>query len=316
MIRLFSLLVGCCVGSAVLAADPAYPSKPIHLVVPYSPGGAVDTTGRLLADSFTRTLGQTALVDYRAGAGGTIGASYVAKAQPDGYTLLVGGNGPLTVAPHLMSELNYEPLTDLEPVSLLVVAPLVLVVPESRPWRSVDDLVAHAKRQPGVIRAASAGNGTSQHLALESFKSEANVEMIHAPYRGTSTALNDVLAGHVDMMFSDFSAVPHINGGKLRALAVLAPERSALLPEVPTIGELGLPVNVYTYHMLLAPQGTPDAVKNKLNQAVRTALADPKVREPLESVGMFVRPTSPEEAAQFLKNDSAEVGRLLNNSGK
>ncbi|KGD86726.1 LacI family transcriptional regulator [Achromobacter sp. RTa] len=314
----FNTLVMACAGLAILGSAPAaradgYPERPVKWIVPFPPGGAMDSIARTLGESMGKQLNTSFIVENRAGAGGNIGAASVARAKPDGYTILIVANG-MAVNPALYTDLNYDPIKDFAPISLLAVVPNVLVTNPARTGAtSVQDVIAKAKAQPNHYTYASAGVGTSIHLAGELFLSMANVEMLHVPYKGSGPAIADLLGGQVDYMFDSItSAKPHIEAGKLRALGVTTSKRSAALPNVPTIAESGLPgYELMPWFAAFAPAGTPPEVVAKLNGAMRQALADPKVRATLDSIGAESIGGSPEELRDYLARETAQWKTLV-----
>ena len=315
-------LVLACAGLAMLGGATAaradgYPERPVKWIVPFPPGGAMDSIARTLGESMGKQLNTSFIVENRAGAGGNIGAASVARAKPDGYTILIVANG-MAVNPALYADLNYDPIKDFAPISLLAVVPNVLVTNPARTGaNSVQDVIAKAKAQPNHYTYASAGVGTSIHLAGELFLSMANVEMLHVPYKGSGPAIADLLGGQVDYMFDSItSAKPHIEAGKLRALGVTTSKRSAALPDVPTIAESGLPgYELMPWFAAFAPAGTPPEVVTKLNAAMRQALADPKVRATLDSIGAESIGGSPEELRDHLGRETAQWKTLVKERG-
>ncbi|CAB3908464.1 tripartite tricarboxylate transporter substrate binding protein [Achromobacter denitrificans] len=315
-------LVLACAGLAMLGGATAaradgYPERPVKWIVPFPPGGAMDSIARTLGESMGKQLNTSFIVENRAGAGGNIGAASVARAKPDGYTILIVANG-MAVNPALYADLNYDPIKDFAPISLLAVVPNVLVTNPARTGaNSVQDVIAKAKAQPNHYTYASAGVGTSIHLAGELFLSMANVEMLHVPYKGSGPAIADLLGGQVDYMFDSItSAKPHIEAGKLRALGVTTRKRSAALPDVPTIAESGLPgYELMPWFAAFAPAGTPPEVVTKLNAAMRQALADPKVRATLDSIGAESIGGSPEELRDHLGRETAQWKTLVKERG-
>lgn len=303
---MLSLACFCAAGRAA-----TFPDRPVTLVVPYPPGGGVDFVGRILAGSLQPLLGQPIVVENRAGAGGTIGAAYVARSAANGYTLLVGGTGPLSVGPLLTPNLPYSPLKDLAPVSLVVLIPQILVVRPSLPVKNVPELLALARSRPGTLTMGSGGTGTGQHLAGAMLNSEADVQILHVPYKGTSQALNDLLGGQIDMMFADPSVVPMIKSGQLRALGLTTPARSPILPDVPAIGETVPGYAMQSFYALTAPAGTPPAVMERLNAALTTVLADPEVKKKFAAEGMVAAPMSPQAAREFIAEHTARADQLL-----
>ena len=263
-------------GLPSLAADAAYPVRPISLVVPFAAGGSVDMSGRLIAEPLSRSLGQPVVIDNRGGAGGAIGSALVAKAPPDGYTLVVTSQSTHVVNPAMNPKLPYDAVKDFEPITLISRLSNVLVVNAALPIKSFEDLVKYARANPSALSYASAGNGSVSHLSMELLKNLANIPMLHVPYRGAGVALNDLLSGQVQLTWNNLSSnLSTILGGKLRALAVASPERVAQLPDVPTFAELKLPdLNLTSWNGLAAPAKTPAAIVNKLYLETRRILGD------------------------------------------
>jgi len=310
-------LAALCTAAALLGAAPAamagYPERPVTWVVPFPPGGAMDNIARTLGEAMGRQLNTSFVIENRAGAGGNIGAAAVARAKPDGYTILIVANG-MAVNPALYPNLNYDPQADFAPISLLAVVPNVLVTnPQRTGATSVADVIAKAKAKPGAYTYASAGVGTSIHLAGELFVSMAGVDMLHVPYKGSGPAVSDLLGGQVDYMFDSItSAKPHIVSGKLTALAVTTAKRSAALPDVPTVAEAGLPGYALTpWFAAFAPAGTPPEVIATLNGSMRQALADPKVKATLDAIGAEPIGGSPEELKAYLAKETEQGKQLV-----
>jgi tripartite-type tricarboxylate transporter receptor subunit TctC len=266
-------------GLALAAPAYAWPDKTITLVVPFPPGGSTDTLARSLGAEMQKKLGQTVIVDNKAGATGTIGTAQVARAAADGYTVLVSSLGPFVIAPHLIKNVAYDAGKDLDLLTVAVQAPNVLVVPAASPFKSVADVIAAQKKTPDKITFASSGNGSSDHLTAELFWLQTGSTGIHVPYKGGAPAISDLLGGQVDASFQNINAiVQHVNSGKLRALAVTGAKRSALLPSVPTLSESGVKdADVYSWQGIAAPKGLPADVKAKLHAAIVAALNDPAV---------------------------------------
>jgi tripartite-type tricarboxylate transporter receptor subunit TctC len=303
--------------ASVAQADTAWPGKPIKWVVPFPPGGAMDVIARTLGDQAARELGQPFVIENRPGAGGNIGADYVAKQPADGYTIMITSIGMATNKA-LYARLGYDPVKDFAPVSLLAVVPNVLVVNAAKsPDRSVKDVVDRARREPGKLTYASAGNGTSIHLAGEVFASMAGVNLMHVPYKGSSPAVTDMLGGQVDLMFDSItSARPHIQSGKLRALGVTTSKRSSALPDVPTIAEAGVPgYEVSPWFAVFAPAGTPAGVVGRLNRVLNAAMQQPDIRRKLEGVGAEPIGTTPQELAAHLNKELDRWGALIKARG-
>lgn len=272
----------------ISASAQTYPVRPIRLIVGFPPGGINDLVARIVGQSVSESLGQPIVIENRPGAGGTIGANAVAKADPDGYTLLLASVSNLAMAPSQYKSLAYDPIKDFAPVALVAASPNIMVVPNDSPIRSVPDLIALAKKQPGSMNYASAGNGTSNHLTVELLKTMAGIDLVHVPYRGDAPGMTDVLAGRIQMMFPTLPvALPQIKAGALRAIAVSSPKRSELVPDIPTVAESGsLPeFSVSVWVGILAPAGTSPEIVSKLNTEIHKALASNAVREQLAAQG-------------------------------
>ena len=302
---------------AALAQPDAYPSKPIKWVVPFPPAGAMDTIARTLGDHMGRKLGQTFVVENRPGAGGNIGVDAVARAAPDGYTMMIVANG-MAVNKFLYSKLSYDPEKNFAPVSLLAVVPNVLVtnVAQSKA-NTVADVIAQAKAQPGKVTFASAGNGTSIHLAGELFASMAKVDMLHVPYKGSGPAVTDLIGGQVDYMFDSVtSAAPHIQSGKLRAIGVTTLKRSSALPGVPTIAEAGLPgYELAPWFAVYMPAGTPQPIIDKMNAALLEAMKLPEVQARFAAIGAEPIGSTPQQLATHLTAEMAKWGKIIQERG-
>lgn len=298
------------------AAAQQWPSRPVKLVVPYPPGGPTDIVARVVAERLQAQTGQPFVVDNRPGAGGNLGADAVAKAPADGYTLLVATTAH-AINKSLFKNLTYDVQRDFAPVSLLTQGPLVLVVHPDFPARNVAELIAMAKAKPKSVSFASSGNGQSTHLAAELFASMAGAPMTHIPYKGSAPALNDLIAGQVPLMFDTMlSAMPHVKGGKLRALAITGEKRSPAAPDVPTIAESGLPgYQAYAWNGLLVPAATPAPVVHRLSEELKTALANPGVQEKFAAQGFAATWTAPPDAGHFLKNEVDKWARTVQQSG-
>jgi tripartite-type tricarboxylate transporter receptor subunit TctC len=290
-----------------------YPRKPLHLIVPFAPGGGNDTVARVIAQNLGAGLGQPVIVENRSGAGGIVGAELAARSLPDGYTLFLGGVGSHAVNPNLHAKLPYDPVKDFSPITLIASAPSVLVVHPSVPAGSIAEFTALAKANPGKLNYASNGNGSSAQLAAVLYESMAGVVMVHVPYKGLAPALVDLLSGEVQAMFSSVVAIgPHIKAGRLRALAVTGRRRSPLMPAVPTLAESGLPgYEAGSWYGMLAPAGTPPPVIGKLHDAIVRALAQPEVRERLAAEGAEVIGSTPEEFAAHIEAELARMGKLI-----
>ena len=304
-----TLIAACALAAAV--AQAAFPERPITLVVPYAPGGGADAAARLLATRMGARLGTSIIVDNRPGASGTIGASQVAKARADGYTVLYDAT-PFSINPHLFAKLPYA-RSALQPLSLVLLMPNVVVVKADSPVRSVADLAARAKAQPGKINFASGGSGTVQRLAAELFRQRLDLDMVHVPYKSGGPAIADVMGGQVDFMFGTMAATyPLVTGGKLRALAVAAPQRSARLPNVPTVSETVIPgYEAYEWNGIFLPTGTPEPVAARLHQALSEVLQEAEVRQRLSDLGAQPMASTPAEFAAFLQKEDAKWGEVV-----
>lgn len=304
-----TLLAGCWLG--LHAQD--YPVKPIRLLVPFAPGGGNDTVARAMAQQLTVSLGQPVVVDNKAGAGGVVGADLAAKAAPDGYTLFLGGVGSLSVNPHVMAKLPYDPFKDFSPIVLLASAPSVVAVNTSQPFKTIQDMTAYAKANPNKLNYASNGNGSSAHVATVLYETMAGVDMAHIPYKGLAPAMTDLLSGQVQLMFSSMVAiVPQIKAGKLRALAVTGAKRSPLLPDVPTLAESGLTgYEAGSWYGLLAPAGTSPDIIRRINLESVKALRQMAVRETLVSEGAEVAGGTPDDFARHIRVEYNRIGKML-----
>ncbi len=317
--HLLALLALAGLGLAAHAQPAAtdWPNKPIRWVVPFPPGGAMDAIARTLGEKAGKTLGQPFVIENRPGAGGNIGADYVAKQPGDGYTMMITSIGMATNKP-LYSKLNYDPVKDFAPVSLLAVVPNVLVTNATQPdVKNIKDVIAAARKAPGKLTYASAGNGTSIHLAGEVFTSLAQVDMLHIPYKGSGPAVSDLLGGQVNYMFDSItSARPHIQSGKLRALGVTTAKRSSTLPNVPTLAEAGVPgYEVSPWFAVFMPASTPKAIVSKLNKALLDAMKDPEVAKRFDTIGAEPVGSTPDELAKHLALESERWTKLITERG-
>ncbi len=286
-------------------AAEQFPVRPIRFIVPYAPGGNVDISGRTIAPTLGEILGQTVVVDNRPGAGGNLGASMVAKATPDGYTLLVGSSGPLSVNPVIFKNLPYDSLKDFAPISTVQAVPLVVLASPKSGFNTIADVVAAAKSRPGKLTMASSGAGTTNHFAIELFSSMANVKVLHVPYKGSGPALSELLGGQVETMIDQLAAsIGHVRDGRLKVLAVTTPQRVGVLPNVPTLDELGYKgYQASTLLGLLAPAGTPRPVVAKLNAAVRKTMDNTVVAERFRVLGANPGASSPEEFSARIRDE-------------
>lgn len=317
--RLFLLgaaLLACAPLASVTAATTrAYPNHPIRIIVPFGAGGLTDILARLIADKLNSGPGWQVVVENKAGAGGNIGAAEVARSQPDGYTLLMGSIGTNATNPFLYKKMPYDPLKDFAPITLAASGTLLLVLNPDLPIRNTRELVQYAKSHPGQLQYGSGGMGASQHLAGELLKSMAGIDIQHVPYKGLAPAIPDLLAGRISMTFDMATALPYVQEGKLRAIAVANPERSSALPDVPTIGETVPDYAASAWYGLFAPAGTPDTVIDTLNREVTKILRTPEMRDKLVSLGAEPAASTPEELRQFVQSESEKWGKVLTQMG-
>jgi tripartite-type tricarboxylate transporter receptor subunit TctC len=312
-----TLICAVALAAAGAAGAQTYPTKPIRFIAPFAAGGALDTLTRTIAIRMQENWGQPVVVENRTGAGGNIGADIVAKAAPDGYTLVMGTIATHAINVSLYSAMPYDAVKDFAPVTIAASINNSLSLHPSVPAKNVPELVAYAKANPGKLTFGSAGSGTSQHLAGELFKTMAGVDMVHIPYKGGAPAMIDLLAGQISMTFGDIpTALPHIRAGKLRSIAVTAAKRSPLLPDVPTIAEQGLPgFDVSAWFGVFTTAGTPRPVVNQLNVEIVRILNLPDVREKLMGIGMEPVTNSPDEFAVFVKSEIAKWAQVVKASG-
>jgi len=316
MLRRF-IVLACCALLALPIFAQDYPKRPVRLIVPFPPGGGNDIVARAVAQELAKSLGQPFVVDNRAGAGGAIGAELAARSPADGYTLFLGGVGSHVVNPSLHAKLSYDPVRDFAPVTLIASAPSVLVVNPSLQVTNVAESTALAKANPGKLNYASNGNGSSAQLAAVLYESMAGVRMMHVPYKGVAAALVDVMSGEVQLMFGTLVAIiPHIKSGRLRALAVTGKRRSALLPDVPTLAESGLPgYEAGSWYGILAPAGTPGAIVARLNAEINNAIRQPEVRERLAAEGAEVLGGTPGDFASHIRTELSRMKLLVREAG-
>ncbi|HKA45304.1 MAG TPA: tripartite tricarboxylate transporter substrate binding protein [Burkholderiales bacterium] len=299
------------------AAEDAYPARPVRIVAPFPPGSGVDIIARIIGQALTEVWKQSFIVENRSGAGGTIGSDIVAKAPPDGYTLLLGNVSTLTIAPNLYRKLPYDPVRDFAPITVITVMNSVLVVHPSLPARSLKEFVALAKAKPRSLNYGSAGSGTTTHLGAELFKSMAGVDLVHVPYKGSGAALTDLLAGQVQAVFGTIATVlPQVKAGKLRALGVTSLKRTDLLPDVPSINEALLPgFEVMVWQGIVAPARTPDSVIARLHSEIVKSLRAPAMKEQLTSQGLEGVGNSPKEFGDYIRSEYAKWGKVVKVSG-
>lgn len=303
--------------SASLAAAQAWPSKPVRYIVPFAPGGTTDILARTIGDKLSVVLGQPVIIENKPGAGGGVGAEATAKAAPDGYTIMGGTISTHAINASLYSNLPYDPVKDFVPITLIARVPNMLVINPSIPAKDVKELIALMKARPGTFTFASSGNGTSQHLSGELFKSMAGVEMQHIPYKGSPPALQDVMGGQVSMTFDNITtAWPLAKGGKLRALAVTTAKRSPIAPDVPTLAEAGLAgYEIGSWQGVFAPAGTPSPIVRRLNTEIVKIINSPDVQEKLLGLGAEPVANTPEEFAALVKAEVVKWGDVVRKSG-
>jgi tripartite-type tricarboxylate transporter receptor subunit TctC len=315
------VLAGALAGATVPsthAAEPArYPSRPIRLVVPQSPGGPSDIIARLTAQKLGENLGQIVVADNRAGAAGNVGCEIAARAAPDGYTLLLGPPGCLTINPSLYGKLAFDPQRDFEPITQLESGPQMLVVHPSVPAQSVKELVALVKAKPTAFNFASGGAGTPNHLAGELFRTAAGLQIVHVPYKGTGPALTALVSGQVQMMIASLApTLPHVKSGKLRGLAVSSRERSRILPDMPTVAESGYPgFEMVSWHSILAPAKTPAPIVARLHGELVKVLGQPEVKERFASMGLDTVGSTPQALAQHIRSETARFAKVIATAG-
>jgi tripartite-type tricarboxylate transporter receptor subunit TctC len=289
-----------------------YPTKPIRLLLGYAPGGPTDLTGRLTAQYLNETLRQTIVMDNRPGAGGSLAATLLARAEPDGYTLMLAANGEIAIAPNLRSKLPYDPLKDLAPISRIGASQLVLVIHPSVPAKSTADLIALAKAKSGAVNFASAGTGSTAHLAGEYFKHLAGINIVHVPYKGAGPAMTDLMGGQVQMLITGYSAASaHVKTGRLRALAVTGARRLTAAPDLPTIGETVKGYEVTSWYGFLAPARTPQAIIARLHKELAAVVKLPEVAQRLVSLGIEPEGNTPREFREQIKSEIAKWAKVV-----
>ncbi|MFD0669821.1 Bug family tripartite tricarboxylate transporter substrate binding protein [Ramlibacter sp. MAHUQ-53] len=304
--------------AAPVLAQSSFPSKPISFVVPYAPGGPTDAMARTLATALRPVLGQTVIVENKAGGGGNIGSELAARAEPDGHTMMFGTSGPLAINQSLYAKINYDPAKSFAPVIQVGYLPNVLVVHPGVPAQNVQQLIAHAKANRGKLSFASSGSGASSHLTGVLFNMKAGTDLQHIPYKGTGPALNDLLGGQVEMSFTDvLTALPHIQAGKLRVLGVTSPVRSRVLPNVPTLAEQGLKdFDSSVFFGVVVPAGTPQPVVARLNAAFQQVLQEPEMQQKLAAQGLEPPPQyTPGQLADYMRNETVKWREVIRQSG-
>ena len=311
-----AILLAALLGIAIPAAAQDYPNRPITLVVPFPPGGSTSIVARIVADKLAEGLGQSIVIDNRGGAGGTVGTRAVAKSAPDGYTLVLGYTGTLAIGPNLYPNAGYDPRKDFAAVGRIGTAPNTLVVHPSFNVKSVAELIAYAKANPGKVNFGSAGNGTVSHVSGEYFAAQAGIKLIHIPYKGTGPALIDLLGGHIPMAFAPIPATHESSkAGKLRMLAVTSIKRTPMIPDMPTISETLPGFEAVLRYGIAAPAGTPRAIIDKLNKALNAALANADVRKRLATDGADTLPGTPEDYAADIDREEKQWAKVVKESG-
>ena len=313
-----SCLLGTLAAAAALALGTAaqaqsYPAKPIRLVVPFTPGGVTDTSGRLIAEQLSKRLGQQVIVDNKPGASGNIGTQMVASAEPDGYTLLLGFDGTMVINPHVFPKVGFDTVKDFAPIGKIGDAVLILVSHPGFAAKSLKDVIALSKTQPGGLSYGTSGTGGTPHIAGELLKLRTGANLTHIPYKGGGQAMTDVLGGNIPLVYTAIAgAIPHVKSGKLHAVAVSSAKRASSLPDVPTFIENGLPdFEINSWVALLAPAKTPRAIIDKLNTELNAVLNDPEVREKLNGMGISATPGTPDKLGEDIKRDLARYGQVV-----
>lgn len=309
-------VLALCASASTAMAQASFPTKPVTLVVTYPPGGGADAMARLIAPKMGEALGQAVIIENKPGAGGQIGASAVAKAAPDGYTLMLDASS-FAANPALYPKLPYDSLKAFKPIGVVALFPNVVLVNANFPAKNVSELIATARKAKDAVSYASSGNGSAQHLAGALFESAAKVDMVHIPYKGGGPALNDVIGGQVPLFFGNLaSTLQHVQAGKLRALAVTSAKRANALPDVPTLAEAGVPGSeIYEWNAIFAPAGTPDAVVDKLSDALIKAMDHPEVKARLAQLGGDVQKGGPKAAQEFIQGQMALWARVVKAKG-
>ena len=310
------MLVALCIALCAGAVLAQYPNRPLRLIVPFPPGGAVDTLGRAIGLNAREAFGQNIIVDNRPGFGGAVGSELAAKASPDGYTLLMGSTSTISINPTLYSKLAYKP-ADFAPVTLVAFVPHLLVASMSVPANNLKEFIAYAKARPGQLQYGSAGSGTPHHIALEMFKQMTGTDILHVPYKGTAPAVLDLLPGRVHIMSSEVLAVlPHARAGKLRALGIATPKRNQVAPDIPTVSEAGVPgFEVTSWYGVLVPTGTPREIVAQLSRGIAKSLATPDMQQRFADLGATPVGNTPDEFAAFVKREAAKWAKAIKESG-
>ncbi len=313
---LLAVVTAFAIAQSATVAAQAYPTKPIRFIVGFPPGGATEFIARLIGQKLTQSMGQQVIIDNRPGAAGNLGIELAARAAPDGYTLLLVAPN-ITISPSLYKKLAYDTMKDFAPIARVAAVPMVIVTPGNLPTPTLKDFIALAKAKPGQLNYASSGVGTSLHLAAELFKLQAGVNLMHIAYKGSSLAMNDVISGQVHTLFIGIPApAPHIKTGRLRGLAVIAPQRSPTLPEVPTVAEAGMPnLEVITWYGIFAPAGTPRSIVTRLNAEINQAMQSADVKEKLAAQSTDAIIGTPEEFGAYVKKEIAKWAEVVRKAG-
>lgn len=299
------------------APAESYPSRPIHLVVPYAPGGVSDITGRIVAQKMTELLGQSVVVENRAGAGGMVGTASVAKSAPDGYTIVLSSLSAYAIGPRLVKTPLYDPINDFTPIASVALAPTILTINAALPFQNLQQLIAFAKANPGKLNYGSSGIGSVAHISAEVLRASAGIELVHVPYKSAAQAYPDMIGGSLSMVFDALpSAIQHIRSGKARPIAMMSDRRASLVPEVPTFAEAGYPeATLRLWVGLHGPAGLPGAIVQRLNETAAKAVAAPDVRERFTAVGADPYATSPREFAELVRADVGRLGKMMAAAG-
>ena len=314
-----TLRLVCLALSALLlagTASAAYPDRPITLIVPWAPGGSTDILGRAIAEQLTKSMGQPVIIENKAGASGNIGSNIVAKAKPDGYTLLIGSMSTHAMNPALMPNMPFKGADDFTPIALVANVINTMVINPSVPAKNLQEFIAYAKANPGKLAYASAGGGSTNHLSAEMFNKAAGIQMLHVPYKGGAPAVMDTVANQTQVLFSaGTQTLPHVKAGKLRLLAVTEPHRSALLKDVPTVAETLPGYEMSVWYAVFGPAGMPPELVTRLNAEINKALAVPEVRSRMDAMGVELVNSTPEQLAETLKRDTARYAKVIHELG-
>ncbi|MCF8194361.1 MAG: tripartite tricarboxylate transporter substrate binding protein [Polynucleobacter sp.] len=302
---------------SIAYAQPTYPNRPIKFIAPFPPGGTSDVLGRIMAQKLSDALGQPVIVENRPGASGNIGHDIAAKSAPDGYTLLLSNSSTVVNNPHLFKQMSFDWYKDFSPISMVAIAGLVLVVHPSVPVKSVSELTALAKSKPGQLNFGSGGKGIQSHISGEMYKTAANVDIVHIPYKGTGVAVADLVAGQIHMVFSDMApAVPFIKANKLRALAVTSPQRSTTLPDLPTMIELGFPnFEAANWWSIVTPKGVPNSIIERINQELGKIMTSQEIKDSFEKLGVTPLYSEPNKVFELSRKESPIIGEILRKAG-